>query len=193
MVQDRIDQLFETHTTLTRAQWDRMKQTEQWYLDLDPSQQDFADRKAKTRLAINELVEQTIAARQAANAKQIRDIQQENQEREDLARRLREETEKYQDVIEAKIAEAQDHLDNRRYKEAINVAKEGQDLLAGKKGGVFEAFRKGYLHTLRAFDGTTKVNPKFVDQVMAGYQTSLEHIIKRANIGLQQRNNTNAA
>lgn len=132
-VQDQIDQLFATHATLTRVQWDRMKQTEQWYLDLDPAQQDFADRKAKTRLAINELVEQTIQARQRANAQQIRNIQQENQDREDLARRLREETEKYQDAIEAKIAEAQDHLDNRRYKEAINVAKEGKDLLTGKK------------------------------------------------------------
>lgn len=165
-MQAHLDQLFAVHATLSRQDWEDVKQTEQWYLDLDPAQQDYADRKAKARIGINEIAAQTIQARQAAQAQHLRNVQQENDDREELARQLRDETERCQDLIERKIAEAQDHLDNRRYREALNAAREGQDLLTGKKGGAIQGMRRGYHGVIKAFTGKSNYTDQFVDRVM---------------------------
>ena len=121
-----IKEFFDQNTSFTQEEWDEVTMSER-YLNLikvNPELQDYYDRLAVSRIAINTLIDATIDAERRSNDKNIKDAEARRIQREKYARELREEAERCQKSIEEKIAEATDHLKNSRYKEALNAIRE---------------------------------------------------------------------
>lgn len=153
--------------------------------NLNEKQQHYFLRLAHSTIAINKLADEALVAQRKSNEKRVEKVHEENEQRRELAAKLRAEAEEYQEQIEVKIKEAQEYLNERKYKEALNAGREGEALLTGEKNSVLHLWRKAMAGAMKLLIGKEKDCKEFFDVIIQEYHREFQHTIKLAEAGLQ--------
>ncbi|MBP6910288.1 hypothetical protein KBC03_01685 [Patescibacteria group bacterium] len=187
-----IDQYFKDHTSLKPDDVTAFMAGREYDEDFSPAHKQYFLTLAKKTLAINELIEKTfqeevnkIQALRGRNDRQVQLEKEKDDERRRYANNMRRAAEQYQEAIQQVIDDANEHIVDQEYREALNKAREGKQLLKSEKYSAYDVCLKAFAKVAQGTAGTSGEFRRFHDAMMQSYYEQLDYITKRAEAGIK--------